>query len=750
MRDVLELLARDDKWYLGTGEATIFAPQFPQWLDAPGFWDGAQVYQYELAPLFTVAALDQRGHELPLRPTRRRWTPAELTVEYQVGDVATATETRTVQPGGIFVSEWRVRAVRPTRLHLVAFTAQDAPSIDLGSVTWDGAVAFERTLRDRAGVPMRVRAELTCAGGAASWAAYLSERSAPHPRWGFTPFAERWVAEALPREIVVGGINQEGLLYAAVHYPLALGTEHGAAAFALRVGPAAGELRRWAGAPPSQARPSPTEAAPPLSSGRHLPALGRASRRRWHEFLAGVPHFRCSDPYLETYYWYRWYGLRLHSVEGGVGNCRHPSVCEGVAFFHEPIAYSAPCHARELRWLPDPEQARGVIRTFFDHQKDDGGLHGRVYVNHLQGTDFYHANWGDAVLAVDAVHPDNGFAAELYPKLARYADWLVRTRDPDASGMFDVIDQYETGQEYMSRYQAVDADADRYGWENRIRLKGVDVTVYAYALFRALDRLAGRTGAPDGGRWCGLAERTARAVREDMWEPATGMFADVDPWTGRRTGAKAAVCFYPYLTDLATAEHAAALERTLLDPAQFWTPYPVPSSSVDDPLFDAFGHWKGKRHVCPWNGRVWPMANSHVAEALANAALTHAPRLREATAGFISRFVRMMFHDGDLQRPNCYEHYNPLTGQASTYRGVDDYQHSWVNDLLIQYVAGVRPHAGGITVDPFPVGLEHAELSNLRVRGVPLTVRVDGGRFTVTAGRTRHEGAVGTPIEVEG
>jgi len=247
-----------------------------------------------------------------------------------------------------------------------------------------------------------------------------------------------------------------------------------------------------------------------------------------------------------------------------------------------------------------------------------------------------------------------------------------------------------------------------------------------------------------------LAARTADAVREHMWNPTTRMFSDVDPRTGDRTGVKAAVCFYPYFTDIATAEHAAALDRTLFDGAQFWTPYPVPSSSADDPLFDPFGHWKGKRHVCPWNGRVWPMANSHVAEALAGAALAHAPRLREAAAAFISRFVRMMFHDGDLRRPNSYEHYNPLTGHGSAYRGVDDYQHSWVNDLLIQYVAGVRPHAAGITVDPFPFGLDHVELTNLRVRGVALTIRLDGTRFTVTAGGSQRVGTVGTPIEVEG
>ena len=37
--DVIESLARDDKWYLGSGDGIIFAPPFPLWLDAPGFWD---------------------------------------------------------------------------------------------------------------------------------------------------------------------------------------------------------------------------------------------------------------------------------------------------------------------------------------------------------------------------------------------------------------------------------------------------------------------------------------------------------------------------------------------------------------------------------------------------------------------------------------------------------------------------------------------------------------------------------------
>jgi hypothetical protein len=98
------------------------------------------------------------------------------------------------------------------------------------------------------------------------------------------------------------------------------------------------------------------------------------------------------------------------------------------------------------------------------------------------------------------------------------------------------------------------------------------------------------------------------------------------------------------------------------------------------------------------------MTNSHVVEALARASVEYAPDLRPLTAHLVTRFVRMMFHDGDLRRANCYEHYTRSTATRRSIAAIDDYQHSWVNDLIIQYVMGIRPHDDGITVDPFPFG----------------------------------------------
>lgn len=745
MLDPLELLARSDKWFLAGGDGIIFAPPFAQWLDVPGFWDEATYYQYPVGPLFTVAFLDSEGRELPADLVERRWTPAELTCKYTLGieHSVEATEVRTVQPGGVFVSEWRLHSDVPISLHGIAWTTQDTDVVDLATLRWDGsALGFVRELRDRRNVPLRLRAELTCLGAATSWSASLSERTAVQPHWRFAPFAELWRQETLPSHVRPFGINPQGLVYAAVHRALARGVTDMNVTFAMRLTPDDESLR---GATRPRAYTPRTSAA--VSAGSAT--LGGASRRRWQEMFELVPRFSCSNPYLERYYWYRWYGLWLNAIAPGIGMYRFPTTCEGIAAFHQPIAYSAPAHVRELRWLHDPDVARGVMRTMFAHQRPDGSLNGRVYLNHLSHTDFYHADWGGAQQALAAVAPNEAFDRELYPLMSRYADWLLTTRDAKETGMIDVLDQYETGQEFMSRYLAVDPNADRYGWENRIRLKGIDATVYAYSLLRALERIATRSGAPDEiDRWRMLADRTATAVREQMWDPQLRIFSDVEPKSGQRTNVSAAVGFYPFFTDIAQEAHSSALTKTLLDPSLYWTTYPVPASPLSDPLFSANAEWKGKRHACPWNGRVWPMTNSHILEALGRWATADRPELRKAAAHMLRRFIHMMFFDGDVERPNCFQHYNPFTGTPSAYRGIDDYMHSWVADLIIQYVCGVRPDAGGLTVDHLPLEVDMAELTDVTVAGHSVAVRIAGDSYEATIDGERSRRQMGEALRV--
>ncbi|PYO67586.1 MAG: hypothetical protein DMD69_09665 [Gemmatimonadetes bacterium] len=583
--------ARDDKWYLGAGDGLIWAPPFPQWLDAPGFWDEAHLFQYAIRPLFTVTFLTD-GHTVPVRCLRRRWTPAALTLDHALGPWR-ACETRSA-PGGELASEWELRnpTARAANVDVVVWTGVDGASLAAADVYPEKhALRFTREVTDRRDHRARVAHRLTLDPSAQSFGAYRSEPSAPAlpPRFDLTPFYDRWQRSGRLRDqLHLEGIDAHGVMYLGLQRRFRLpprGTARFSAsvALALEAGRGGGGGKGTGDADRASAR------LPHRSRASDRP--GAAAERRWHEFFASVPSFRCSDAYLDRHWRYRWYGLRLNAIAGGIGNYAHPTVCEGIGYFHVPITYSAQCHVRELRWLANSDWARGVLRTFLAHQNPDGSLPGRVYVDHLRGTDFYHADWGGALDALEAVHPDPSFEAEVYPALVRYAAWLLRTRDADHTGMIDVVNQFETGQEYMSRYQAVDPEADRVGWESRIRLKGVDVTVYAYRLLRALERLAERVSVADVGRWREAATRTGRAVLDKMWDPAAEMFFDVNPRTARPTSVKAAVCFYPYGTDLADTRHIAGLERHLFEPAEFWTEYPVPSSSVDDPLFNPDAEW---------------------------------------------------------------------------------------------------------------------------------------------------------------
>jgi hypothetical protein len=169
---------------------------------------------------------------------------------------------------------------------------------------------------------------------------------------------------------------------------------------------------------------------------------------------------------------------------------------------------------------------------------------------------------------------------------------------------------------------------------------------------------------------------------------------------------------------------------------------------VDDPQFDPFAAWKGKRHVCPWNGRAWPMTTSHVVEGLLRQWQGGRREAGPVAADLLSRSVRLLFDHGRLDRPTCYEHYNPLTGDAAFYRGIDDYMHSWVLDLVVRGVAGVEPTTRGVRIDPLPLTLEHAALEGARLRGHEVSVRREGDRVEAVVDGRRLETRVGAPLEV--
>ncbi len=731
--DPLEELRRPDKWFLGGGRALVWAPPFPAFLDWPGFWDEAQYFDHLVERPFTIALLDERGQAIELKPLSRDWRPSELTTAWMAGDLL-VSERKCVLQQDVLVSELSIwnPTDTPAVVRPVVYTLQRSnPSRGdhaVSEVNFDGGVfRYTKrqlvTLRGRELPVFSYRVALGADRPPQSFAAHLSEANSLRPDWRLTPFFERMSGGSLGGQLQLGGWNTDGVVYLGLQYELHIGPESRAR---LTTGCGVGN-----------------------DIGQLLLRPVELSQHAWRGFFEQAPALEVEDEHLQRYWWYRWYGLRLNTIAHSGGLAQHPFVAEGIGPFRNHISYSAQCHVLECRWLSSPALARGSLLNFVDHQAGNGAYPGNIYAQLVNTGDMYHANWGRAVRELYAVHPDDQLLMEIYPSLVRYAEFLDVERDPEGCHLYDVINQAETGQEYMSRYQAVDPRADHWG---PFRLKGVDATVYAYELQRTLAWVAGLIGrSADAAGWLDQAEATSQAIRDQMWDPALAMFTDVNPETGRGTGVKAATGFYPFMTDVAGPEHLGAIRQHLLNPAEFWLPYPAPATSADDPYFSPWAEWKGKRHNCPWNGRVWPMTNSHLCDALARAGQCLDPELRPWAAELIARFVRLMFAGGDPARPNCFEHYNPFTGQPSTYRGIDDYQHSWVVDLLVRYLGGIQPGVDGtVAIDPLPFDAPSFSLSGVRVRGHELAVSwaANAGFRVSVDGREVHAGPERTRLTI--
>jgi hypothetical protein len=720
------MLGRSDKTQLCAGDGIASAATDGG--GTPGFWMGAQVLGRQIAPLFTVTVLDDDGRELSSRVSRQRWTPAALVTEYRFAHGIHATEARSVHPGGVFVSEWRVEAPEPTPLHVIAWTAVDAVRLNGRTPLWDGALSFRYDAGDGA-----LLCSLAAVGETTSWATYGSdgeERAAAAarpgqfvptpPSWRQTPFLEHWQRHGLSR-VVHSRVPTAGLWYAAVHHAIR-GTRDGAsAAFAMRVIPEVKGER------------------PPAASTSAAPALGTfegASRRRWTARFAEVPQLSASDPYVAHAYWYRWFGAFALRIEPGTGAFDAGGASVSASDIGVADAALTPAVVRDLRWHSDPVWGRSALRPFLRHQRADGSL---PHIVRSSGTAEAPApvtvDWGGALRALAELETDNARLSRAWYALSRYGEWLLASRDSDGTGLLELRHPDDTHAVSSPRFEP-----------GEHRLKGVDVTAVAFRLCRALADVAPTVGG-DVERWRTRATRIATAVRERLWDDELGFFCDLNVTTGKRARVRS-VAGFAALDGIASPDMLARAIESLLDVRRFWLPFPVPSVAADESGFDPFGELDGVRLQRPRNGRTWPADAAMLVDTLVDAEPASDAPLRRAAAQLLRRLIRMHFHDGELHAPSAHEHANPYTGHTSVHRERDECFAAWLVDLIIRHAAGVRPVPGGVRIDPLPMGIESLSITQLRVRGRAVSVTIDGERVTARIDGVEYTTRIGEAIDV--
>ena len=667
---------------LSGGGYCLYAPRFPRFLDTPGFADEVLLANASLPSLYALSFLE-RGRPLTLHCKQVHMEHGRAVLLHEDHAGLKVTERRFLSQDDRFVCELELHSTAKTdrEITVVMWSTTD-PEGEPVSLEGD-SYRIRRALKgnDAAEVPTDIHFSSPDSKGARCLQGFFCEGGSDRPDYEETPWFDM---ESLPTprskrplekpSPIVAGSRVYCGLFRPVPLKAGARATHRFEAYV---------MFRGKGITFRARRPDPKD------------------ENGYQAFFARAPRFSCDWKDLERVVRHRFELLALLRVPHGAGNFGAPAVCEGNGPFHQPVAFSTPAIMREARWLQDPTLARGCLKLFFENVLHNGQVPGRVHMTAL-ANDFYHADWGGGFESLDAMHPDRATKKAVLMSMQRYVKWLASNRDPEGSGLTDIVNHFEAGQEFSRRYTVIDDKADRaHEFVEQFRLKGIDVSTFRYRMVKWLHKVADEIQEKAmANRFQAEIEVIQDTIRKKMWDEKAGLFMDLDPDNRRKTNVKAAVGFYPLATDIPNPKMVERMLDTLADRKEFWTKYPVPSLSISDPYYDPAGRWKGTRKNCPWNGRVWPMLNSHILEGLTHWAERGNKKAQKLAGELLKKTVAMLSGEAEgSAEANAFEHYHPDTGLGSRYRGVNVYLHAFLLDNIFRIAGGFAIRYGEVQDD---------------------------------------------------
>jgi hypothetical protein len=351
-----------------------------------------------------------------------------------------------------------------------------------------------------------------------------------------------------------------------------------------------------------------------------------------------------------------------------------------------------------------------ALDNFYCRQHEDGEIArdldiatGRDYepwVNHERQPLFARQDPRPVDLGRPAPVPDLTLDGQAHPLFA-WAEWESYRQTGDADRLSLVwepmLRHYRALQELLRDARGLYAGdpGTMEGSPRNARLgAGVDVSsamVLAARCLADISRVVARQAEEygevkralavraEGARLAAEAEATAEAIRQHMWDPATGFFYDLRP-DGTRQDVRTAAAFWTLLAGVATQEQAERLAAALRDPRAFGTEHPVPSLAADDPRFDPDG---GR-----YRGAVWPLLVAVVAKGLTRYGMRELAR--EVAMGHVRAVAGAFAETGTL-----WENYAPVGRRPGRPARPDFVGPAGLGPigLLLEYGIGLKPYA---------------------------------------------------------
>jgi hypothetical protein len=249
---------------------------------------------------------------------------------------------------------------------------------------------------------------------------------------------------------------------------------------------------------------------------------------------------------------------------------------------------------------------------------------------------------------------DKDYLLRLYKALEAHDAYLWRTRDSNGDGILETWCVWDTGEDNSTRLVTRNAptrwpfefppgdprmpdpqdpaNMKRYWGEHAkarlppprredvlVPFASMDVMAYSYEGRATLARIARELGNGREDHWLREAAEVRRRLIERLWDPARHACFDRDR-TGRRLEELVHNNIRCMWYGVFTQEMADAFIRHhLFNPDEFWTPVPLPSIAIHDPLYrnDEGNSWSGQPQGLTYQRAIRALENyGHHAEVI--------------------------------------------------------------------------------------------------------------------------------------
>ncbi len=374
-----------------------------------------------------------------------------------------------------------------------------------------------------------------------------------------------------------------------------------------------------------------------FNRGLHPAAALADGEQQWRRWFDAAPPVHAR--YHPSYY-YAWWVMRAGLIGSRYYLTREAMVPSKVRYVGV-WQWDAFFHALAYRYV-DLKLAADQFRIFIDHQRPDGMLPDAVYdegiIDHLAYpvdapvTKPPLAAW--AAWKVYQTTGDLDFLAEIYAPLVRWNEWWFAHADDDRDGIAQYTHPYSSGADDSPLFDA------------GMPVESPDLSTYLCLHMEALAQIAEALGeTDDAARFRARADEIVPRMIEHFYDEQTGVFWAVRPTEQghRRVDSLTVFNLFPLWTGRLPPAIAQRLADRLMDPQDFWTPYPLPSVARSDPAFTPTQMWRGP---------VWVNINYLFVEALQRSGFPDLARQ------LCDRTLDLVAGCADMR-----EFYHPETGQ---------------------------------------------------------------------------------------